>query len=859
MTLATSMLVLPMVGQTPMKEFCKELKSEMVISDPSYEWIQFGPGMSGNSKNAVWHPTDPNLLFISPNMGNSYRSTDGGVTYKTILNCDEAGMATGRRGPRTFTDIKFSMQDENFGFMMDGRPFGLYKTTDKGVSWENFQPSREAFANTYISALAVDPTDDNIWYVGSGRLRAYGRMEFTQAQPHGSQAMKNGQGKIWKSTDKGETWTLINKGLNPKAEVETILIDPTNSNVLYASTNYGFYRSKDGGESWDLKIKGLDSDVLRSFTYNYDKNTDKLSMYVIAAITWKPDGKSVTDDKGGIYRSDDRGESWYKINGDIALDMRQFKDNATVRRSYIHPVAYYFGMTDAEAWERFPEMPSKITQRFNQIAVDPSNADNIYLINTFSNLSRNSFLPGMMWRTKDGGKHWYISMRQGKNWDNGADDAYWKSRNNPVGSNLKYVYNFDWRENDIYITKAANMLAFNSDGSILHTQIAKMPMFSYDKGETWVDLDDVELSREKRIYVGGGNSNMPGHGFYQDLRFKTVFCMAGENGLWTTVEGGEKVRPNAQATALHKVLEYEMSPSSIAIDPKNPDLRYALFFRLTARGEFVRSTDGGKNWEIISRCVPEWEVKERQGDQPTHQLNLTIDPKNSNNLFFCVAKQSGSYYNYVGNSESGFGVNRSQDGGLTWSPCNNGLPEDKENPYNIPVITYDPNDDNKLYACYEGKNKGLFCTTNGGDSWERVMTTPKQVLENGANDLHFAQDGKIYITSGSPKTDVDGGGAWVSSDNMKSWKQIFDFPATFRIETARYNPKVILLSTLSNRNIGLINPGTYLSKDGGESWVKINKVNGQSDQVNDIAIDNYVPGKYYVSTFGAVWYYMQYV
>ncbi|KXX70761.1 hypothetical protein, partial [Flammeovirga sp. SJP92] len=65
---------------------------------------------------------------------------------------------------------------------------------------------------------------------------------------------------------------------------------------------------------------------------------------------------------------------------------------------------------------------------------------------------------------------------------------------------------------------------------------------------------------------------------------------------------------------------------------------------------------------------------------------------------------------------------------------------------------------------------------------------------------------------------------------------------------------VILISTLPNVSNKRKNPGTYLSKDAGKTWVKINKGNGQSDRINDIAIDNYTPDKFYVSTYGSGWY-----
>ncbi len=844
-----------LTAQTSTEKFCQALKSKMVTSDPDIEWTQFGPGMSGNNKMAFWHNSDPNTLFIAPNMGNAYRSTDKGITYSTILNADEASILSGRRGPKGFNDMQFSYQNPNFGFCIDTANRGIFVTTNRGETWQSHDVSTVTFGGKYLSSVAVDPKDDNVWYVGCGKVRNYGRILYSKAKPHNVSPDKNSVGLLWKSTDRGESWTLANTGINPKAEIESLLVDPANSRVVYASTSYGFYKSNDAGATWVAKNSGLDTDVLRSFSYHYDKGSDQLSMYTIANVMWRADGETVTDSVGGIFRSNDRGESWQNISGDIALDMRQFKGNKAVERSYIHPVAFYYGISDKEATQRFPEMPSKITQRFNQITVDPNDPDNLYLVNEYSNASRTNFMPGQIWRSKDGGKHWYITSRNGKNWEeNEADIAYWKERGNPVGNNVSFNYLHDWSGRDVYDRKSCNFTRFNCDGTVLHTQLAKISLMSYDKGDTWVDIDDVRLSPNTETYVGAGNSNMPGHGFYQDLRLPNqVFCCAGENSLWVTTEGGESVRPNAQAATNYKFSEAEQSLSCYAIHPHDTNIRYATFFRQEGRGELWRTLDGGATWAKHGTIVPQWEVKAHSGDQPCHQLNLIIDPANPNNMYLCVPKTARSM-EYVGHSETGFGVHKSTDGGKTWALCNNNMPNDARNPYDIPAIAFDPKNSNTLYACYQGSNKGLYRSTNRGESWSKVTSLPQETNETGVNDIHFANNGKVYITSGNSGTSINGGGAWVSSDGMQSWKRIFDFPATFRIETAHYNPDIILLSTLSNRNILNINPGTYLSKNGGRSWVKINKGNGQSDRINDIAIDNYTPNKYYLSTYGSGFY-----
>ncbi|RKR13270.1 sortilin (neurotensin receptor 3) [Maribacter vaceletii] len=830
--------------------FFDALKKVDVVSDSSIVWRQFGPGMSGNNKSAFWHPTDVNTLFISPNMGNSYVTNDAGLTYQTVLDEDGRGIRYGERGPNEFGSIDFSRQSSEFGFATDLKTKGIFVTANKGKIWKKHEGALSTFGKAYLSCVTVNPKDDNIWYVGAGRMRYLGKILFSKEKPHGTYTDAKSQGKVWKSINRGRTWKLINRGLHANAEVETIVVDPVQTNVVYMSTNYGFYKSINGGKNWKLKNEGLDTDVIRSFSMHHDKKTNKKTLFLIASVLWDAKGKTITDKAGGVFKSTDEGESWQKINGDLAMDMSHFKNDRTVRRSYYHTLGYYFGVTDKKAAELYPEFPKKITQRFTQISVDPNDVNNIYLINMYTNASRNNFMPGAMWRSKDGGKHWYVTFRNGKRWNKGKDVAYWQKRENPTGSNVRLLYLNDWMNRDDYDRKSVNYAKFNANGSVLHTQMAKISLMSYDKGDTWVDIDDVETSAHSESYIGAGNSNMPGHGFYQDTRFPgKVYCMAGENTLWVTNEETNSKRPGAQAATFHNLINTEASLSAYAIHPKDSKIHYSMYFRQHERGNLMRSIDGGKTWLKHGTAIPKWEIKAHSGDQPVHQINLIFDYNNPDTMYFCVPKSSHTI-EYVGNSETGFGVHKSTDGGKTWKEINNGLPASCD----VSAIRIDPKKANVLYATVQNKNGGLYKTIDMGEHWSKVKSTIDISGKYGVNDIQFAKDGKVYISAGFKNEEADKGGLWVSDKKMKSWKQIFQYPWVNRVEVAKYDADIILVSTLPNANVEGRNAGTYLSKNGGKSWIKINKGNGQSDRINDIAIDYTTPGKYYVSTYGSGFY-----
>ncbi|TXG36112.1 T9SS type A sorting domain-containing protein [Seonamhaeicola maritimus] len=851
----------------PPSGFFVDIKTIDVVSEPTIEWVQFGPGMSGNNRCFYTHPTDPNTHYTSPNMGNSYRSTDKGFTYETIMNEDARSYNSVYRGPVEMYSLDFSRQDADFGFCTGKYKGSLYSTTDKGKTWTLLEST--TIDSNYLSVVAVDPSDEGIWFLGAGRIRDYARLSYPQSNPKGAYLDGSANGKIWKSTDKGQTWTLSNTGMNTSAdtEIETILVDPVDNSIIYAGTNYGFYKSTNGGATWSLKSNGIDNDMIRSMDLHHDTTTNQITIYALSNITWKATsgGNSVENDQGGVFKSTDRGETWTNVSSNLALDLNTFSGDgdSNVETDYYQSVAHYFGLASTAAAEAaYPVLPTNITSRFNMITVDPNDVNNVYLVNDFSNVSKGNFGPGQIWRTTNGGTSWIVTFRNGKNWNNGIHDAFWVTqRNNPIGTNITMKYKSDWINRDNYERKGCNFTKFNADGTVLYTQLAKVGFVSYDKGDTWVDIDDEEADEAGSTlngWVGAGNSNVPGHGFYQSALWPgKVFCPSGENSLWITNDEGETVRFGAQGgSVMHLVynnngVRQEHSVSSVTVHPTDKDTWFATFFRQAGRGEVYKTTNAGEDWTSIGTPIPQpWDpAPPGSGDQAVHQLGLMIDKNNPNNMYFCVPKSSLKL-EWVGDSCQSWGVHKSSDGGVTWSEINTGLPTSLD----VARIAFDPNDSNTLYAAVIDSGGGLFKSTNGGTSWAEVVSTTAISGASGINDIHFDEDGKAYITAGFKNVGVDDGGLWVSDDNMATWTKIFDYPWTNRVEVSKLDTQTIMVSTLPNTNVDRRNAGTFLSKDAGQTWVKFNKGNGQSDRVNDIAIDYTIPGKYYASTRGSGWY-----
>ena len=238
-------------AQTPI-DFSK-LDQSKITSDDAVTWRQFGPGGSGNNYYLYWHPTDPNTVFQGPNMLNAYRSTDQGKTYEGILDYDGSGYKLDERGPIEITTPDFSYQNPKIGFCSrEGRSY-LFKTSNKGATWQRDKTSEAVFHGQLLNTIEVDPINDDIWFIGSGTNRDSNHYFYSEAKPHGyssSPLADNHEAKIWKTNNQGSSWIDVTpSGLNSKAQITRILVDPGNHNTIFAATTYGFYKSSNGGSS----------------------------------------------------------------------------------------------------------------------------------------------------------------------------------------------------------------------------------------------------------------------------------------------------------------------------------------------------------------------------------------------------------------------------------------------------------------------------------------------------------------------------------------------------------------------------------------------------------------------------------
>ena len=188
---------------------------------------------------------------------------------------------------------------------------GVYKTSDAGQTWTNITDS--FLGTSSVGAIAVAPSDPNVIYLGMG--------EYTPR----AQMFSYGDG-VYKSTDAGHTW--VHLGLTATREISRIVVDPANPGVVYvaaqgtsqvSSGDRGVYRSKDGGASWQKVL------FVNDVTGPADLAMDPSNGRILYAAMWdrqrKPWYFRSAGPDSGIYKSEDSGDSWQKIDAGLPANM----------------------------------------------------------------------------------------------------------------------------------------------------------------------------------------------------------------------------------------------------------------------------------------------------------------------------------------------------------------------------------------------------------------------------------------------------------------------------------------------------------------------------------------------------------
>ena len=271
------------------------------------EYRELGPFRGGRSAAVTGVPNKPNLFYFGATGGGVWRTQDGGRSWKNISD----GFFGGSVG-----SIEVAQSDPNVIYVGGGETtvrgnvssgYGVWKSVDAGKTWQEsgLKNSR------HIPRMAIHPTDHNTVY----------------AAVLGNIYKPTSDRGVYKSTDGGKTWKKI-LFVNENAGAVDLRLDPNNPRIIYAATwnvrrtpyslssggeGSALWKSTDSGETWTeiSKNKGFPTDTLGIIGVTVSPvNSER----VWAIVENK--------DKGGVYRSEDGGDTWSLINSERKLRQR---------------------------------------------------------------------------------------------------------------------------------------------------------------------------------------------------------------------------------------------------------------------------------------------------------------------------------------------------------------------------------------------------------------------------------------------------------------------------------------------------------------------------------------------------------
>ena len=453
---------------------------------------------------------------------------------------------------------------------------GVWRTDNAGRTWE---PIFDGQPVASIGAIAVAPSDPRVLYVGSG-----------EADMRSDISYGNG---VYKSLDAGESWTRV--GLTDTRQIGRIVVDPADPNVVFvAALGHGYgpnpergvFRSQDGGKNWKrVLFKNDDTGAI-------DLAFDPRNSRILLAALWqtrRPPWNVYPPSNGpgsGLYRSTDGGESWQPVTNGLPSEKLgrigvAFAPSDS-RRVYAVVDAKEGGLfvsgDGGVSWKR-ESSDRRIWERgwyFGEVAVDPRNADVVYVSDT------------ALYRSTDGGKT-FIPIKGAP----GGDDYHqlWIDPRDParmiVGSDQGAVVSVDGTRtwSSWYNQPTAQFYHVATDD--------RFPYWIYgaqqDSGAaaTPVRTDYLSITQRdwRNIAVGGENGYIVPDPKDPD----TIWGGSVGRFDWKTLQEAD----------LDPTLAYPGDYRSewtlpLAVSPRDPK---TLYF---GREVLFRSTDGGEHWEKAS-------------------------------------------------------------------------------------------------------------------------------------------------------------------------------------------------------------------------------------------------------------------
>jgi photosystem II stability/assembly factor-like uncharacterized protein len=721
-SLVLILFIIPCNSKAQKKKKSKTKSTEAIYSEDLYKGLEYrliGPFRGGRSAAVTGVPGEPNLFYFGSTGGGIWKTIDGGRSWDNISD----GFFGGSIGA-----ISVSKNDKNVIYVGGGEKtvrgnvssgYGIWKSEDAGKTWN----SSGLVKSRHVSRIAVHPKNNNIVF----------------AAVLGNIYKPTNDRGVYKSIDGGKTWkkTLFT---NDQAGAVDLILDPNNPRILYASTwriqrtpyslssggdGSALWKSTDSGETWKeiSKNEGFPTGTLGIIGVTVSpKNSERIWAIV------------ENEKKGGLYRSDDGGKKWKKINDERKLRQRAwyytriYADTENENIVYVLNVRYHkssdggktFTTHNAphgdhhdlwispenskrmiigddggaqitydggETWSTYHNQP---TSQFYRVTTDNHFPFRIYAAQQDNSAIRiqhrsdGGNIDEEDWESTAGGESAHIAVDPNNN-----DIVY-------GGSYGGFLTRYNHKTNKVRAINVwpDNPMGYGAEGMKYRFQWNFPIVFSkHDPKKLYAFSNHVHLTENE-----GQSWKLLSDDLTRNDSIKLVSS------------GGPITQDNTGVEYYCTIFAANESP-----------LKEGLLWVGSDDGLVHITKDGGKTWENITpKGLPEWTM-----------IN-SIEPSNFDEATCYIAAtryKLGDFTPYL---------YRTKDYGKTWEKIINGI----DNEHFTRVIREDPNRKDLLYA---GTETGMYISFNDGSNWQKFQLNLPIVP---ITDLTIKEDNLIVATQG---------------------------------------------------------------------------------------------------------------
>ena len=651
---------------------------------------------------------------------------------------------------------------------------GIFKSTNGGLSWT---PTFDHQAISSIGAIAVADADHNILYAGSGEACLRGNISY-------------GDG-VYKSTDAGHTWT--NVGLKDTRHIGAVIIDPRNPDIVLVAalghawgpnSERGVFRTADGGKTWQ-KVLYKDDDTGAVEVVFDPKNSS-----IVYAALWQVRRQPWYFNSGGpgsgLYKSVDGGLTWKQLTGHglpegnlgrIGISVSGADSNRVYALIEAKEGGLYRSDDAGNSWTRVND-DERYRQRawyFNHVFADPKQADTVYVLNTGAFRSTDggktfTLLPAPhgdhhdLWidptnpqrliNSNDGGAT--ISVDGGKTWTQQnnqptaqfyhvAVDNHWPYRvygaqqdNSTVAiasqTDDGVIARQDWYEvgggESGYISpdpRDPEIVYAGSDGATISrydhrtNQTEDVSPYPLDTSGNGAGELKYRFQWTEPVLVSAYDSNV----IYSASQF--VLKSADQGHSWNPISPDltrndkSKQKPSGGNITLDITsVEYYDTVFALTESP----LQKGMLWAGTDDGLIHLTRDDGKTWENVTpKDMPEWSMVSI----------IDASHHDAGTAYAAIDRHKLDDFNPL--------IYKTHDFGKSWTRITNGIPAGSY----VRSVREDPKMKGLLYA---GTETGVYFSADDGANWQSLQlnlpTSPIHDLAVKDDDLVAATHGRSF-------------------------------------------------------------------------------------------------------------------